>query len=471
MKAPLPLKNTSKCRIIFANGIPACTILSKRSRGWHLEGLDQLLDDLGNEYYEQEHSATKAKLIVAALVAAICCTIAVITAPATYRVRFASDTAAQSDPEIAAVTTALHATGIASATVERADSNSSTGQSIIIPLSNTSESPVVDEPKTTDDCYYVMFAVDSSSTAEPVASSSSTDTVLAKIEPDGKVSIVSFERDVLPATTDGVEAPANQNIVEQAYTSGNRNDIKAALEKTGNIHIAYYASVDSRYLQELENNLNELAESGLEWQAQVEAKVEAERIAAEEAAKPKTVIDDNLWFNQNDYPNQYYQGYYDIASYGCGLCSTAMILDMLYGQNWSPPEVAARMEAYANEHGGIQYCVWAGTSYPQWKQVVEGEFGVEIRKAESPEDAKWALEQGKLVFAGNGGGVFKDANGNKHWHDGHIICFYKTDGSSVWAKDPAGCGGAHVEYTAEDFPQWWDWGGSNRMYIISRPGE
>lgn len=435
-----------------------------------------MIDDLGNEIYEPDRSFIKAKLIAAALVAAICCTLAIVTSPGTHRMTFSSNTTSQNDPEITAVTTALHATGIASATVERADTDNDAETSTVISQINAAVQANANEAATVepaDECYYVMFAVDGNSAAEqlPSTSSGSTDTVLAKIEPTGKISIVSFERDVLPAAVEDPAAPADPQVVEEAYTNGNRDDIKAAIEKTANIHIAYYASVDSRYLQELENNLSELADSGLEWQAQVEAKAEAERIAAEEAAKPKTIIDDNLWFNQNDYPDKYYQGYYDIASYGCGLCSTAMILDMLYGQNWSPVDVAARMETYANEHGGIQYCVWAGTSYPQWKQVVEGEFGVEIRKAESPEDAKEALEQGKLIFAGNGGGVFKDSNGNKHWHDGHIICFYKTDGSSVWAKDPAGCGGAHVEYTAEDFQQWWDWGGSNRMYIISRPGE
>ena len=409
-----------------------------------------------------------------AIIVAIMLGAFVIMAPAsTFTTVFIKESSAPIDPDTMSVTYALQATGISSATVEPVEDGDA---NMVVPTVaknvDAANTDPTSEPSVEDlDSCYVMFAVDPNVAADELPAtgpSNNKDTVLAKIASDGSVSIVSFERDILPQVRITKEETEQ---VSQAYASTNRSDIRTALEQAGKIKISFYATVDSRYLYELKSNLDELVDSGVEWKAHLDAKAEAERLAAEEAAKPKTVIDDNLWFNQNDFAGQYYQDYFDIPGYGCGLCSTTVILDMLFDEKWDPVYVAHRMQDYSNSHGHIQYCVWAGTSYPQWATVVSNEFGVDIRKATSVEDAKQALSEGKMIFAGNGGAVFLDSNLNKHWHDGHIICFYKTDGSSVWAKDPAGCGGASVQYSATDFQQWWDWGGSNRMYIVSRAGE
>lgn len=273
--------------------------------------------------------------------------------------------------------------------------------------------------------------------------------VLAKVQEDGNISLLTLSHDILPEMSPELTALVSENL---------RGQVRERIQEEAGIRISYYAVVDSAYLAELESSLTELKAAGDEWAA---------KVAEEERANLRTTIDDNLWYNQRTYEGYTYQYDYDIPTYGCGLCATTVALDMLFAKDWDPVYISDQMKAYGDEHG-VQYCVNEGTSYGQWRQVVQALFEVNIRNAYSIDDVQAAPMDGKMVISGNGGEVFNDSEGNRHHHPGHIICFYKTDGSSLWAKDSAECGGPSVEYTAEDFDYWWWQGGADRTFILER---
>ena len=145
--------------------------------------------------------------------------------------------------------------------------------------------------------------------------------------------------------------------------------------------------------------------------------------------------DDELWFKQSEYPQEY-DGGYPISSHGCGLCSTTCAIDMLLGKDYDPPTVAKMMRDWRDANlPGQAFCVSAGTAYDPWSKVVAGTFNVEVKSlAHNAQAVKDEILKGHPVIVG-GGGTFNNQDGGTRHSNGHLICFYKYDGSYLYCKD------------------------------------
>lgn len=157
--------------------------------------------------------------------------------------------------------------------------------------------------------------------------------------------------------------------------------------------------------------------------------------------------DDELYFYQSNYPNDYYEGSYTIASHGCGLCSATCAIDLLLGKKYEPPEVAEKMRAT----GVTGFCVELGTSYQQWREALEKAFPIKINDVSSVDEATKELQSKHCIVVGAGGDTFIRDDGSNTHHDGHVIMFYKYDGTYYYAKDSAEKPGASIKYTKAQF--------------------
>ena len=249
---------------------------------------------------------------------------------------------------------------------------------------------------------------------------------------------------------------------------------KGVAELTG-VPVNYTLFIDDYDLKHIQQTMDALATPHIvvDSTSAVSDKKKPENVEAEAPAEDKNteptkfqpVPDDAMWYDQNAYPGFDYQYGFDIPGYGCGLCATTVAVNQATGQTLDPPAVASAMQSWSDANGGYQYCTWGGTDWGPWKEVVQGAFGLKVDKVETLEDARAALERGAVIVSGNDWS-FRCSLGGWYYTDSHVICFYKTDGSSFFAKDSAGSlGGGCIEYTAEDLEGFWP-GASNRSYAV-----
>lgn len=157
--------------------------------------------------------------------------------------------------------------------------------------------------------------------------------------------------------------------------------------------------------------------------------------------------DDELYFYQSDYKGQEYADGFDIASHGCGLCSATCAIDLLLGKKYEPPEVAEKLRAT----GITGICIDRGTQYQQWKEAIQKAFPIKINGVSSVDEATKELQSKHCLVVGNGGDTFIKDDGSTAHHEGHVIMFYKYDGTYYYAKDSAEKPGASIKYTKAQF--------------------
>ena len=246
-------------------------------------------------------------------------------------------------------------------------------------------------------------------------------------------------------------------------------NIKETMDHLANPHIVLASEPETTDKELTEADKEKLeAEDAKKAKEEKKAKAEKTEKSKEkttEQAKFTPVPDDEMWYDQNAYPGYDYQYGYDIPGYGCGLCATTVAVNQATGQHLDAPDVAAAMQNWSDANGGWQYCTWAGTDWGPWKTVVEGAFGLKVEKIEDREAARQALEKGAVIVSGNDY-TFRSSMGDWYYTDSHVICFYRTENGSFFAKDSAGSlGGPCIEYTPEDLDQFWP-GASNRSYAV-----
>ena len=142
----------------------------------------------------------------------------------------------------------------------------------------------------------------------------------------------------------------------------------------------------------------------------------------------KKTIDKVPLLNQLDYPHVDYGEFGTIASHGCGIVSLAMVASYLTDAYVDPVNLAQKYGNYNTE---------AGSQRIIFKAVAE-DLGINLVDSGTPqgeyytwEEAKSALEEGKVIICGQSKGVF---TGGGHF----IVLTSLTEDGKVMVNDPNG---------------------------------
>lgn len=134
------------------------------------------------------------------------------------------------------------------------------------------------------------------------------------------------------------------------------------------------------------------------------------------------------FYNQNDYPEIPYGGG-SIASSGCGLCASCMVVENMTGATFTPAECAA----LAYECGA---CDETGTEISILAPAVCERFGLTYELTCDHGKMLQFLQQGEGLVIANSGG---DREGWKgvFTRGGHFITLVSAKGRRVCALDPS----------------------------------
>lgn len=126
-----------------------------------------------------------------------------------------------------------------------------------------------------------------------------------------------------------------------------------------------------------------------------------------------------------------------IGDSGCGLSCAAMAIEYLTGQIVTPLDLEAIV--------GSTCTVYGVNDMARFGAYMSEAYG--LRTSEIYYDLDRALSEvtsSSVVFAGVRGELWERAYG------GHIVCIWKTDGDSVYIRDPASGANSQHRFTVEE---------------------